>query len=127
MEPHYHVWVRSGRIMTMLAKVYRTQPAAWKAGRKLREPADFMVRKCEDCPTSTPSRRGPDHRARRQAIVAALAEDLDAAPAAVRRALARGEREAKQARWSRESAPTLPGMARTDERPEPESGAFAEP
>lgn len=62
--PHFHAWVRAGRVFTMRPKQYATQQAAHKAARKLRpDPADRMVRGCECCPTSKRSER-PRWRAR---------------------------------------------------------------
>ena len=72
MESHYHAWVRAGRVFTMRPKTYNTQPAAFKAASKLRaDPADRMVRQCEVCPKSAPSRTPKP-----SAIAAAVALEL---------------------------------------------------
>ena len=69
----------------MRPKVYRTQPAAFKAGAKLRsDPADRMVRKCEVCPTSTPTSLAAEVWA---SIAARLAVRFDLDVLAVRREL----------------------------------------
>ena len=84
MEPHYHVWLRSGRVFSLREKTYRTRAAAHKAGEKLRaDPADRMVRVCSECPRSAPSRR----RSKWPAIIATLAQVLKADPVVVRAAV----------------------------------------
>ena len=101
MPDHFHVWVRSGKVFRIVEKVYNSQPVAHRAAERLKaDPADRMVRKCSGCPTSAPSKRGAAKRAKRNAIVAALVADLGASPAAVRGAIARGEREAQRAEWA---------------------------
>ena len=84
MDVHFHVWVRSGRVFTMRPKLYNTQPAAFKAAAKLRAvAADRMVRVCEDCPKSAPSRAPKP-----SAVAAAVALDLDMEPGLVQVVLA---------------------------------------
>ena len=85
MGAHFHVWVRSGRVFTMRPKVYNTQPAAFKAAVKLRPDAvDRMVRACETCPSTRPSKRRPP---RWSVVARAVAERFDLRPTAVREVL----------------------------------------
>ena len=57
----------------MRPKTFNTQPAAFKAAAKLRSAAaDRMVRQCEVCPKSAPSRTPKP-----SAIAAAVALELD--------------------------------------------------
>ena len=85
MDKHYHVWLRSGVVFVLKAKRYKSRAHANKVAAEMREdPEDRMVRACEQCPTTTPSKR----RAPRWATVARqVAAAVGADPAAVRAAL----------------------------------------
>ena len=84
MEPHYHAWLRSGRVFTMSSKRWGDRTAAhrWAAARRPAK-ADRLVLSCTDCPTSRPSRRRP----RWPAIAKSMAEALGVPLPAVRDAL----------------------------------------
>ena len=86
MDKHYHVWLRAGVVFVLKAKRYKSRAHANKVAAEMREdPEDRMVRACEQCPTTTPSKR----RAPRWATVARqVAAAVGADPAAVRAALA---------------------------------------
>ncbi|MDE3262516.1 MAG: hypothetical protein OYL41_11105 [Acidobacteriota bacterium] len=83
--PHYHAWLRTGRIFTMSPRRFeeRSTGHRWAAKRRPAA-ADRRVLACTDCPTSRPSRR----RSPRPAVVArAIAEAVGAPVAQVRQAL----------------------------------------
>ena len=86
MEPHFHAWLRSGRIFTMVTRPFtdRTTAHRWAAKQRPGK-ADRLVLACTECPPTRPSKR----RAPRWATVARqVAAAVGAEPAAVRRALA---------------------------------------
>ena len=86
MESHFHAWLRSGRVFTMVARPYAVASTAHRYAEKLRpDKGDRLVLACEQCPTTSPSKR----RAPRWAAVARqVAAAVGAEPAAVRAALA---------------------------------------
>ena len=101
-KPHYHVWVRTGKIFSMRERVYESRHTATKAARRLRpDVADRLVLACEDCPRSRPSRR----REPRWSVVArAVAQALDA-PAAEVRSIVRAAVAADRGAAAREVPP----------------------
>ena len=85
MEAHYHAWIRSGRVFTMVARPYAVPSTAHRYAEKLRpDKADRLVLACEACPPSRRSRRRVPSMAR---VAAAVAEAVGADPAVVRVAL----------------------------------------
>ena len=85
MEPHYHVWTRSGTVFVLKPKPYKSRAHANKVAAALRaSPDDRMVRACTECPVTKPSKRRPPRWA---TVARAVAAELGAEPAAVRRAL----------------------------------------
>ena len=86
MEPHYHAWIRSGRIFTMVARPFadRTTAHRW-ATRERTDKADRIVLACEHCPPTRPSKRRPPRWA---TVARQVAAAVGAEPAAVRVALA---------------------------------------
>ena len=86
MEPHFHAWLRSGRVFTMVARPFDQRSTAHRwAVQQRPDKGDRLVLACEHCPPTTPSKR----RSMRWATVARqVAAALDADPAAVRAALA---------------------------------------
>ena len=78
--PHFHVWIRSGRVYTMRPRIYRTRAAANKAAVKLRAQAtNRMVLACEGCPETMRSKRAPVRWTKVAAAVGVKVEDLRAA------------------------------------------------
>ena len=60
MDKHFHVWLRSGTVFVLKAKPYKSRAHANKVAAEMRtNPDDRMVRACEQCPTTTPSKRRP--------------------------------------------------------------------
>ena len=55
---HYHAWLRSGRVFSMVGRPFATRQYAskWSKGQRA-EPGDRMVLACSACPTSKRSRR----------------------------------------------------------------------
>ena len=85
MEPHYHVWVRSGRVFSLVGRPYTSRSHAAKVAAELREdPQDRMVRACTNCPPSKRSRRRPPRWAR---VATKVAEVVGADPGTVHQAL----------------------------------------
>ena len=86
MEPHFHAWLRSGRIFTMAMRPFADRTTAHRWATKQRpNKADRLVLGCTECPPTRPSK----HRPPRWATVARqVAAAVGAEPAAVRRALA---------------------------------------
>ena len=86
MEPHFHAWLRSGRVYTMIARPFADRTTAHRWAKKQRpDKGDRLVLACEQCPTTQASKR----RAPRWATVARqVAAAVGAEPAAVRAALA---------------------------------------
>ena len=86
MEPHFHAWLRSGRVFTMVARPYAVASTAHRYAEKLRpDKGDRLVLACEQCPTTQASKRRPPRWA---AVARAVAQAVGAEPAAVRAALA---------------------------------------
>ena len=86
MEPHFHAWLRSGRVYTMVARPYAVASTAHRYAEKLRpDKGDRLVLACEACPTTRPSKRRPMRWA---TVARQVAAAVGAEPAAVRRALA---------------------------------------
>ena len=86
MEPHFHAWLRSGRVFTMVARPYAVASTAHRYAEKLRpDKADRLVLACEQCPPTAPSKRRPMRWA---TVARAVAAAIGAEPAAVRAALA---------------------------------------
>ena len=84
-EPHFHAWLRSGRVFTMTARVFANRSVAHKWAVKQRpDKADRLVLACTECPPSRRSRRRPPRWSR---VARELAATLNADPAAVRFAL----------------------------------------
>ena len=85
MEPHFHAWLRSGRVFTMVARPYAVASTAHRYAEKLRpDKADRLVLACEQCPTTTPSKRHPPRWA---TVARQVAAAVGAEPSAVRAAL----------------------------------------
>ena len=83
--PHYHIWIRSGRVFTMKTRAYANRHTAKAAARKLKpNVADRLVLACEDCPPTARSKRP---RASRAADAKFLAQRLGVEPQRVRSAL----------------------------------------
>ena len=60
MEAHYHAWLRSGRVFTMVARPYAVASTAHRYAEKLRpDKADRLVLACTECPPSRRSKRRP--------------------------------------------------------------------
>ena len=58
MQPHYHVWIRAGRIFSMRMAFYDSRATAARHATQARpDSRDRLVLACTDCPTSTPSTR----------------------------------------------------------------------
>ena len=86
MQTHFHAWLRSGRIYTMVTRPFadRTTAHRW-ATRQRPDQADRLVLKCTECPPTRPSKRRPPRWA---TVARQVAAKLGAEPAAVRAALA---------------------------------------
>ena len=58
MEPHYHVWIRAGKIFSMRERRFESRKTAHKAAVKLKPASeDRLVLACEACPATRPSKR----------------------------------------------------------------------
>ena len=80
MADHFHVWLRSGRVFTMVTTAYRTRQAAQKEATKRRpDRSARMVLTCAACPPSARSKRPPIRWAR---VAAALGVEVSALKAA---------------------------------------------
>lgn len=90
--PHYHAWIRSGRVYHMRPTEYTTRSAAHKAAVKLRpDPRDRLVLQCTCCPVTARSKRPAAHwrpKTTLGALADRVAARLGADVADVRRALA---------------------------------------
>ena len=85
MEPHYHVWIRAGKIFSMRERRFESRKTAHKAAVKLKPASeDRLVLACSSCPATRPSKRRPP---RWGAIARAVAERFDLQAAAVRQVL----------------------------------------
>ena len=84
-EPHFHAWLRSGRIFSMVTRRFadRTTAPRW-ATRQRPDKADRVVLACTECPPTRPSKRRPPRWA---TVARRVAADVGAEPAAVRAAL----------------------------------------
>ena len=85
MEAHFHAWLRSGRIFTMVAQPFadRTTAHRW-ATKQHPDKGDRLVLGCTECPPTQASKRRPMRWA---TVARQVAAALDADPAAVRAAL----------------------------------------
>jgi hypothetical protein len=85
MEAHYHAWIRSGRIFSMVALPFADRTTAYRWATKQRpDKGDRLVLGCTECPPTTPSKR---RRTRWATVARQVAVALDADPAVVRAAL----------------------------------------
>ena len=85
MEPHFHAWLRSGRVYTMVARPYAVASTAHRYAEKLRpDKGDRLVLACTECPPTRPSKRRPPRWA---TVARQVAAAVGADPAAVRAAL----------------------------------------
>ncbi|MDE0229986.1 MAG: hypothetical protein OXJ62_14135 [Spirochaetaceae bacterium] len=85
MEPHFHAWLRSGRVFTMVARPFTDRTTAHRYAAKQRPAkSDRLVLACTECPPTKPSRRRPPRWA---TVARAVAVAVGADPAAVRAAL----------------------------------------
>ena len=85
MEPHFHAWLRSGRVFTMSTRPFADRTVAHRWATKQRpDKADRLVLACTACPSTRPSKRRPPRWA---TVARAIARQLGADPAAVRAAL----------------------------------------
>ena len=86
MEPHFHAWLRFGRIFTMDARLFadRTTTHRWTAKQRPNK-ADRLVPACTGCPPTRPSKRRPP---RWVTVARQVAAAVGAEPTAVRAALA---------------------------------------
>ena len=101
MEAHYHAWIRSGRVFTMVSRPFADRSTAHRLAAKRRpDKADRLVLACEHCPPTRPSKRRPPRWA---TVARQVAAAIGADPAAVRAALA----TALAAERQRRSAPGL--------------------
>ena len=86
MEPHFHAWLRSGRVFTMVGRRYAVPSTAHRYAEKLRpDKADRLVLACTECPVTVASKRRPTRWA---TVARQVAAELGAEPSAVRVALA---------------------------------------
>ena len=86
MEPHFHAWLRTGRVYTMVGRPYAVASTAHRYAEKLRpDKGDRLVLGCTECPPTRPSKRRPPRWA---TVARQVAAAVGAEPAAVRRALA---------------------------------------
>ena len=86
MESHFHAWLRSGRVFTMVARPFADRSTAHRYAARMRpDKADRLVLACSECPETKPSKRRPPRWA---TVARAVAAELGANPGAVRRALA---------------------------------------
>ena len=86
MEPHFHAWLRSGRVFTMVGRPYAVPSTAHRYAEKLRpDKADRLVLACTECPVTVASTRRPPRWA---TVARQVAAAVGAEPAAVRAALA---------------------------------------
>ena len=86
MEPHFHAWLRSGRVYTMVARPFAERSTAHRWATKQRpDKADRLVLACTECPPTRPSKRRPPRWA---TVARQVAAAVGAEPAAVRAALA---------------------------------------
>ena len=84
MEPHFHAWLRTGRVYTMVGRPYAVASTAHRYAEKLRpDKGDRLVLACEACPPTAPSKRRPPRWA---TVARAVAQAVGAEPAAVRAA-----------------------------------------
>ena len=85
MQPHFHAWLRSGRVFTMVARPFADRTTCYRWATKQRpDKGDRLVLVCEQCPTTAPSKRRPPRWA---AVARQVAAAVGADPAAVRAAL----------------------------------------
>ena len=85
MQPHYHAWLRTGRIFAMVALPFADRTTAHRWATKNRpNKADRLVLACTECPPTRPSKRRPPRWA---TVARAVAQAVGAEPAAVRAAL----------------------------------------
>ena len=85
MEPHFHAWLRSGRIFTMTSRPFAERSTAHRWAQKQRpDKADRLVLACTECPPTKPSRRRPPRWA---TVARQIAAAVGAEPGAVRAAL----------------------------------------
>ena len=83
--PHYHAWLRSGRIFTMTSREFNNRTVAHKwAATKRKNPRDRLILSCETCPPAMRSKRRPP---RWGAIIRAAAARLGIDPGTLRAAL----------------------------------------
>ena len=86
MQPHFHAWLRSGRVFTMVARPFADRTTCYRWATKQRpDKGDRLVLGCTECPPTAPSKRRPMRWA---TVARQVAAAVGAEPAAVRAALA---------------------------------------
>ena len=95
MESHFHAWLRSGRVFTMVARPFADRTTAHRWATKQRpDKADRLVLGCTECPPTRPSKRRPPRWA---TVARQVAAAVGAEPAAVRAAIVRWARGSSSA------------------------------
>ena len=120
MEPHFHAWLRFGRIFTIVTRPFadRTTVHRW-ATRQWPDRADRLILACEHCPPTRPSKRRPPRWATVARQVAA----------AVGAELPSGSGRTGATRTAAEAAAGMAGRSyrrsEADFRPHQSAGAYA--
>ena len=112
LVPHYHAWLRSGRIFTMTIREFNNRTVAHKwAATKRTNPRDRLVLACETCPPAMRSKRRPP---RWGAIIRAAAARLGIKPGTLS-AILDEEFQSAKPRWAGEE--TVNGSGCAEHRP----------